>query len=264
MSSASRATRFRPTSKQTAARRGEERAAEEVKTGVFTGCHAINPVNGERLPVYVADYVLMEYGTGAIMAVPAHDERDREFAETFGLPVVEVVTEEGVLVNSGEFDGRPADEGAKAIVESLREQGKASPAVSYRLRDWSFSRQRYWGSPIPIVYCDDCGIVPVPDDELPVLLPEVEDYRPKGVAPLASNEEWMQRPVPEVRQARQARGGHDGHVRRLLLVLPALRRSAQRTRPRSSAASSTSGARSTSTSAASTTPPATCSIRASS
>ena len=182
--------------KQTAARRGEERAAQEVKTGVFTGLHAINPVNGERLPVYVADYVLMEYGTGAIMAVPAHDERDREFAEAFGLPIVEVVTEEGELVNSGEFDGMSADEGRKAIVESLREEGKAKPTVSYRLRDWSFSRQRYWGSPIPIVYCDDCGIVPVPDDELPVLLPEVEDYRPKGVAPLASNTEWLHVPCP--------------------------------------------------------------------
>ena len=183
--------------KQTAARRGEERAAQEVKTGVFTGLHAINPVNGERLPVYVADYVLMEYGTGAIMAVPAHDERDREFAEAFGLPIVEVVTEDGVLVNSGEFDGLPADEGKAAIVDSLRTQGKAEPTVSYRLRDWSFSRQRYWGSPIPIVYCDDCGIVPVPEDELPVLLPEVEDYRPKGVAPLASNTEWLHVPCPK-------------------------------------------------------------------
>ena len=111
--------------KQTAARRGEERAAQEVKTGVFTGLHAINPVNGERLPVYVADYVLMEYGTGAIMAVPAHDERDREFAEAFGLPIVEVVTEDGKLVYSGEFDGLPADEGKAAIVDSLRKQGKA-------------------------------------------------------------------------------------------------------------------------------------------
>jgi leucyl-tRNA synthetase len=183
-------------SKQTAARRGEERAGQEVKTGVFTGLHAINPVNGEQLPVYVADYVLMEYGTGAIMAVPAHDERDREFAETFGLPVVEVVTEEGVLVSSGEFDGQGADEGKAAIVDSLRKQGKAEPTVSYRLRDWSFSRQRYWGSPIPIVYCDDCGIVPVPEDELPVLLPDVEDYRPKGVPPLASNTEWLHVPCP--------------------------------------------------------------------
>jgi leucyl-tRNA synthetase len=183
--------------KQTAARRGEERAAEEVKTGVFTGLHAINPVNGERLPLYAADYVLMEYGTGAIMAVPAHDERDREFAEAFGLPVVEVINEEGVLVSSGEFDGLPADEGKAAIVESLRKEGTASQAVSYRLRDWSFSRQRYWGCPIPIVYCDDCGMVPVPEGELPLLLPEVDDYRPKGVPPLASNEEWLHVPCPK-------------------------------------------------------------------
>jgi leucyl-tRNA synthetase len=182
--------------RQTAARRGEERATDEEKSGVFTGLYATNPVNGEQLPVYVADYVLMEYGTGAIMAVPAHDERDREFAEAFDLPIVEVVTEDGMLINSGEFDGLPADDGKAAIVESLGKQGKAKLAVSYRLRDWSFSRQRYWGSPIPIVYCDDDGLVPVPDDELPVLLPEVEDYRPKGVPPLASNEEWLHVPCP--------------------------------------------------------------------
>jgi leucyl-tRNA synthetase len=182
--------------KHTAAKRGEERAAEEVKTGVFTGRYATNPVNGEQLPVYVADYVLMEYGTGAIMAVPAHDERDREFAETFELPIVEVIGVDGVLVNSGRFDGLTAEEGRRAIVEWLRAQGKAAPAVSYRLRDWSMSRQRYWGCPIPIVYCDDCGIVPVPEDELPVLLPEVDDYRPKGVPPLAANEEWLYVPCP--------------------------------------------------------------------
>ena len=184
--------------KRTAARRGEARAAEEEKTGVFTGRFVTNPVNGERLPVWVADYVLMEYGTGAIMAVPAHDERDREFAEAFDLPVREVIDEEeGVLVESGEFTGRPVDEGKRKIVEALSAQGKAKPAVSYRLRDWSFSRQRYWGAPIPIVYCDDCGIVPVPEDELPVLLPEVDDYRPKGVPPLASNEEWVNVPCPK-------------------------------------------------------------------
>jgi leucyl-tRNA synthetase len=181
--------------KHTAAKRGEDRATGE-KSGVFTGCHAINPVNGDRLPVYVADYVLMEYGTGAIMAVPAHDERDREFAEAFDLPIVEVVSENGTLVNSDGYDGTTAEEGGKAIVESLRAQKKAEPTVSYRLRDWSFSRQRYWGSPIPIVYCDDDGIVPVPEDELPVPLPEVEDYRPKGVPPLASNEEWLNVPCP--------------------------------------------------------------------
>jgi leucyl-tRNA synthetase len=182
--------------KRTAARRGEARAAEETKTGVFTGHYATNPVNGERLPVYVADYVLMEYGTGAIMAVPAHDERDREFAEAFDLPIPEVIDEDGVLVSSGEFTGLPGEEAKRRIVEWLGERGKGQAAVSYRLRDWSFSRQRYWGCPIPVVHCEDCGIVPVPEDELPVLLPEVDDYRPKGVPPLASNEEWVNVPCP--------------------------------------------------------------------
>ncbi len=181
----------------TAAKRGEERAAEDTKTGVFTGHYAINPVNGERLPIWVADYVLMEYGTGAIMAVPAHDERDREFAEAFGLPIVEVVTEDGTLTNSEEFDGLPFQDAKAAIVEKLRALGKGAPAVSYRLRDWSFGRQRYWGCPIPIIYCDDCGIVPVPEDDLPVLLPEVDDYRPKGMPPLASNKEWLHVPCPK-------------------------------------------------------------------
>ena len=188
--------------KRTAARKGEERPAEEAKTGVFTGHYATNPVNGERLPVWVADYVLMEYGTGAIMAVPAHDERDREFAETFDLPIREVIDEDGVLVNSGELTGVPADEAKRAIVERLAEDGTAAPAISYRLRDWSFSRQRYWGCPIPIIHCEDCGLVAVPEDELPVVLPEVEDYRPKGVPPLASNEEWINVAVPDVREAR--------------------------------------------------------------
>ena len=183
--------------KRTAARRGEARAAEETKTGVFTGHHVTNPVNGERLPVYVADYVLMEYGTGAIMAVPAHDERDREFAEAFDLPIREVIDEDAVLVDSGEFTGLPAEGAKRRIVEWLGERGKGQPAVSYRLRDWSFSRQRYWGCPIPVVHCEDCGIVPVPEDELPVLLPEVDDYRPKGVPPLASNEEWVNVPCPK-------------------------------------------------------------------
>jgi leucyl-tRNA synthetase len=177
--------------RHTGQKKTEERAAEGPKTGVFTGRHAINPVNGERLPIWVADYVLMDYGTGAIMAVPAHDERDREFAETFDLPIVEVVDEDGKLVNSQEFDGLPSEEAKQAIVEKLRGLGMGAPAVSYRLRDWSFGRQRYWGCPIPIVHCPDCGEVPVPDDQLPVLLPEVEDYRPKGMPPLASNAEWL-------------------------------------------------------------------------
>ncbi len=191
----------------TAARRGEERLTEDEKTGVFTGYYATNPVNGERLPIWVADYVLMDYGTGAIMAVPAHDERDYEFAQTFDLPVRTVVVprdgeppEEGaysahsqdeVLVNSEQFTGMASPEAKQKIVDWLHEQGRGAPAVSYRLRDWSWSRQRYWGCPIPIIHCERCGIVPVPDDELPVLLPEVDDYRPKGVPPLASNQEWL-------------------------------------------------------------------------
>jgi leucyl-tRNA synthetase len=177
-------------------RRAEDRAADEAKTGVFTGYSVTNPVNGERLPVYVADYVLMDYGTGAIMAVPAHDERDGEFAAAFDLPVVVVVNEDGVLERSGQFDGMPADEAKGAIVQRLREEGRGAPAVSYRLRDWSFSRQRYWGCPIPIVHCRSCGAVPVPEDELPVLLPEVDDYLPKGRPPLASNEEWLHATCP--------------------------------------------------------------------
>jgi leucyl-tRNA synthetase len=173
-----------------AARPTEDREAKE-KTGVFTGRYATNPVNGERIPIWVADYVLMEYGTGAIMAVPAHDERDAEFAQTFSLPVVTVIDEAGRLVNSGEFDGQPADDAKRAIVARLSEQGKAKPSINFRLRDWSFSRQRYWGAPIPVVYCESCGIVPVPEEELPVLLPDVDDYRPKGKPPLASKEDFI-------------------------------------------------------------------------
>src|ERR1051326_5793866 len=122
----------------------------------------------------------MEYGTGAIMAVPAHDERDREFAEAYDLPIIPVIDEDGKLISSGEFDGLPWEEGKRAIVEWLSTHAKGKPAINYRLRDWSFSRQRYWGAPIPIVYCENCGIVPVPEDELPILLPDVSDYRPKG------------------------------------------------------------------------------------
>jgi len=183
--------------KHAGAKRTEERAAETEKTGVFTGHYATNPVNGERLPIWVADYVLMDYGTGAIMAVPAHDERDAEFAETFDLPFVTVIDPEDKLVNSGQFNGLAADDAKKAIVASLHEHGRGATAISYRLRDWSFSRQRYWGCPIPIIYCDDCGIVQVPDDQLPVLLPDIDDYQPKGKAPLASNEEWINVECPK-------------------------------------------------------------------
>jgi leucyl-tRNA synthetase len=183
--------------KRAGARPTEERAADTTKTGVFTGHYVTNPVNGEKLPVWVADYVLMDYGSGAIMAVPAHDERDHEFAETFDLPIREVIDEDGRLVNSNGFDGLPFEEAKKAIVAELRKKGRGASTVSYRLRDWSFSRQRYWGAPIPIVYCGECGVVPVPDDELPLLLPDVDDYQPKGKPPLASNEEWMNVPCPK-------------------------------------------------------------------
>jgi leucyl-tRNA synthetase len=178
-----------------AARPTEERASRE-KSGVFTGRTVTNPANGEELPVWVADYVLMEYGTGAIMAVPAHDERDREFAETFSLPIVPVVDDNDRLINSAQFDGLPWREAVQAITAWLDEQGRGKPAIHYRLRDWSFSRQRYWGAPIPVVYCDDHGIVPLPDDQLPLLLPEVDDYQPHGLPPLAQNEEWVNTTCP--------------------------------------------------------------------
>jgi leucyl-tRNA synthetase len=207
-----RGTEIREYVRHTAAKRTEERAAAIEKTGVDTGLRAINPVNGERIPLFVADYVLLDYGTGAIMAVPAHDERDFEFAQAFDLPVRVVVrpadgeveegaafvahTENEVLVSSDGFDGLPAPEGGRRIVERLEAEGKGRFAVSYRLRDWGFSRQRYWGAPIPIVYCERCGIVPVPEGELPVLLPEIEDYLPKGQPPLAQAEDWVNVPCP--------------------------------------------------------------------
>jgi leucyl-tRNA synthetase len=178
-----------------AARSTEERATRE-KSGVFTGRYATNPANGEQIPIWVADYVLMQYGTGAIMAVPAHDERDREFAVAFDLPIVKVVDDDGKLINSAQFDGLPWRQAITAITTWLSEQGKGEPAINYHLRDWSFSRQRYWGCPIPIVYCDECGIVPVPEDELPVLLPEIDDYQPRGEPPLAQATDWINVPCP--------------------------------------------------------------------
>ncbi|MDX6440718.1 MAG: leucyl-tRNA synthetase, partial [Gaiellaceae bacterium] len=182
--------------KRAAVKRGEERAAAEEKTGVFTGFFATNPVNETRIPIWVADYVLMEYGTGALMAVPAHDERDREFAERFDLPIVPVIDDDGKLIDSAQFSSLPVEEGRRAIVDSLAERGRGRPAISFRLRDWGFSRQRYWGAPIPIVYCDDHGPVGLPYSELPLILPEIEDYKPKGIAPLAQAEDWVRAPCP--------------------------------------------------------------------
>jgi leucyl-tRNA synthetase len=187
--------------------------AAKEKTGVFTGRHVVNPVNDERIPVYVSDYVLVEYGTGAIMAVPAHDERDHAFATTFGLEIRPVVmprdgsgdvaaaaytahTADEVLVNSGSFDGLAADEAVVRIVDWLAASGRGKATTAYRLRDWLLSRQRYWGAPIPVVDCPSCGLVAVPDADLPVLLPEVTEYAPKGRSPLAAAEEWRRVACP--------------------------------------------------------------------
>ena len=192
------------------AERGE---AGRDKTGVFTGRYVENPVNGEKMPIYVSDYVLLEYGTGAIMAVPAHDERDFDFAKKFELEIRRAVvpddheppegqayvehSEKEHLVNSGEFTGMSAADSVSAITEWLGERGKGSSAINYRLRDWLVSRQRYWGTPIPVVHCDDCGAVPVPESELPVLLPDIEDFAPKGKAPLASSDEFVKTVCPK-------------------------------------------------------------------
>jgi leucyl-tRNA synthetase len=190
-------------------------AADKAKTGVSLGRTVTNPVSGEQLPMYVADYVLMEYGTGAIMAVPGHDTRDHAFAVAYDLPIRRVIegpdgdrsddalpfTGDGPMVNSGEFDGIHNREAYDAIIEWLDREGRGHRTVSYRLRDWLLSRQRYWGCPIPILYCESCGMVPVPDSDLPVHLPEVEDYQPRGRSPLAAAEEWVNTTCPNC-------GGH--------------------------------------------------------
>jgi len=185
------------------------------KTGVFTGAFAVNPVNGEKIPIWISDYILLSYGTGAIMAVPAHDERDFEFARRFKLPVIKVVaapnedpgdastlaqayTAEGIAVNSGQFNGLRTPEFKKRIISWLEENGKGTRAVNYKLRDWIFSRQRYWGEPIPLVHCENGDIEPIPEDQLPLRLPEVESYRPTGTgeSPLAKVEEWVNTECP--------------------------------------------------------------------
>jgi leucyl-tRNA synthetase len=187
-------------------------ATDKPKTGVPLGRTVTNPVNGEKIPMFVSDYVLMEYGTGAIMAVPAHDQRDYEFAVAFGLPIRPVVapadgelpeggafiahTENERLINSDGFDGMTPAEAQRAIVEWLDRDGKGQAAVSFRLRDWLLSRQRYWGCPIPILYCEGCGMVPVPESDLPVELPDIDDYQPKGRPPLATAEDWVNTRCP--------------------------------------------------------------------
>ncbi|MEO8323247.1 MAG: leucine--tRNA ligase, partial [Actinomycetota bacterium] len=188
-------------------------STEREKKGLFLGKYATNPVNGERIPIWVADYVLMDYGTGAIMAVPAHDQRDFEFARRYGLPIrvviqaggetidAEAMTEafphDGDMVNSGEFDGTPANEAVDAVTGWLEKKGIGKRAINFRIRDWLISRQRYWGTPIPIVSCESCGLVPVPDDQLPVVLPEGIDFTPTDEAsPLANAPEWVNVPCP--------------------------------------------------------------------
>jgi len=191
------------------------RKTSREKTGVFTGSYATNPATGQPIPIWIADYVLMEYGTGAIMGVPGHDERDFEFAAKYDLPIVRVVAGEGqdastpldaayvddadgVLVNSGEFDALPVSEGKQRITAMLEANGHGRAVNIYRLHDWCISRQRYWGPPIPIIYCDACGTVPVPEENLPVLLPYVNDFKPddSGVSPLARHEEWYRAACP--------------------------------------------------------------------
>ncbi len=230
---------------QAAARTEIDRlSTEREKTGVAIGADAINPVNGERIPIFIADYVLASYGTGAIMAVPAHDERDFAFAQQFGLPIRRVIMPAGgdpdapmteaftekeqlaaedapepsthlpwlreieeivtaqqavaglVMVNSGQFSGLPATKGFQGIVEWLTEQGKGEEAVTYRLRDWLVSRQRYWGTPIPVIHCEQCGAVPVPEEDLPVVLPETVDYQGSGENPLNRDEAFLNVPCP--------------------------------------------------------------------
>lgn len=178
------------------------------KTGVFTGAYAINPINDTKIPVWIADYVLVSYGTGAIMAVPAHDERDWEFAKKFDLSILEVITSphtvqeqaytgEGILCNSGKYNGLKKTEGGREIIAELEQQKKGCLTTTYRLKDWLISRQRYWGAPIPVVYCKDCGIVPVPENELPVRLPEkLTNYKPEGKAPLAEVEDFVTTTCP--------------------------------------------------------------------
>src|SRR5207247_5013200 len=162
----------------------ERTTAEREKTGIFTGAYAKNVFTGERVPIWIADYVLVTYGTGAIMAVPAHDERDFAFAKKYDLEIREVISPDGtpqaalgsayvgdgVMVNSGSYTGTPSEEGKKKVAEEAKGRGIGGPTVSYRLRDWLISRQRYWGTPIPVVHCERCGVVPVPYDQLPVVL----------------------------------------------------------------------------------------------
>ncbi len=190
-----------------------DRLQGKEKTGVFTGSYAINPLNGAKVPIWLSDYVLADYGTGAIMCVPAHDDRDFEFAKKFDIPIIQVIAKDGVeiehmteaytdaagtMINSGEWNGMESAVLKKEAPHIIEEKGFGRATVNYKLRDWVFSRQRYWGEPIPIIHCPDCGAVPVPEEELPLLLPDVESYEPTGTgeSPLAAIEEWVNTTCP--------------------------------------------------------------------
>ena len=189
----------------------ERLSTEKEKTGVFIGAYAVNKLSGEKVPIWIADYVLQTYGTGAVMGVPAHDQRDFEFAHDFGLPIKVVIAPEGwsgeefeeayvepgTMVNSGQFNGPHSDQGKESIADFMEANGFGGRTTSYRLRDWLISRQRYWGAPIPIIYCPDCGIVPVPETDLPVLLPEDAEFRPTGESPLTYHESFVNTTCPK-------------------------------------------------------------------
>ncbi|MBM3948563.1 MAG: leucine--tRNA ligase [SAR202 cluster bacterium] len=189
----------------------ERLSTEKEKTGVFTGAHAVNRLNGEKVPILVGDYVLLSYGTGVVMGVPAHDERDFTFAKKYGLPIRVVVAppgwdggelkeaylEEGVQVNSGPFDGLPSTDGWHRIANHVEARGWGKHTVNFRMRDWLISRQRYWGTPIPIIYCDHCGTVPVPENDLPVLLPDDAEFKPTGESPLARHAGFVNTACPQ-------------------------------------------------------------------
>ena len=193
----------------------ERQSTEREKTGVFTGAYCVNRISGERVQIWIADYALLTYGTGAVMGVPGHDERDFEFAQQFGLditvvvappgwdgePLAQAYTGEGTMVNSGQFDGLPSEQGKAAVASYAAERGWGGPKVQYRLRDWLISRQRYWGAPIPMVYCDECGLVPVPEDQLPVELPYDVEFLPTGASPLALSEQFVQTTCPHCGRA---------------------------------------------------------------
>ncbi|MFH1646974.1 MAG: leucine--tRNA ligase, partial [Chloroflexota bacterium] len=188
----------------------ERLSADKEKDGVFTGAYCLNRLNGERVPIWIADYVLLSYGTGAVMAVPAHDERDFAFAKKYKLPVPVVIAppdwdgkplkeayiEPGTMVNSGRFDGLPSEKGIEEVSKFLEEKGWGQRTVSYRIRDWLISRQRYWGAPIPMIYCKKCGVVPLPEKDLPVLLPEDAEFKPTGESPLKYNEKFVNTTCP--------------------------------------------------------------------